>query len=125
MNRVFILLLPVVVSITVGCPIPSRYSVTLRNDTAVILDDVRVVWAEYTVTAGLVSPGTGKTEAFPDARFPQTATVEWRTPEGQLQSFSVDVKSSVGSRSRWVNVELVFIIRDIEVVEVVIEKGLA
>ena len=125
MKRVSILLLPVVVSFTVGCALPSRYCVTLQNETTVGLDGVRVIWDEYTVTAGIVTPGTGKTEAFPDARFPQTATVEWRTPEGQLRSLIVDVSSSVGRLSRWANVELVFIIRDFDVVEVIIEKGLA
>ncbi len=119
MNRVPVLLLPVVIAITAGCPLPSRYSVTPRNDTAVRLTDVRVVWTEYTVTAGIVVPGTGKTEAFPNARFPLVATVEWRTPEGRFHSFKVDVASSVGSRSRWANVDLVFIIRDIDLVEVV------
>ncbi len=108
-----------------NCSLPSKYSVTLQNETSVRLTDVRVTWNEYIVTAGNVSPRTGKTEAFPDAPFPTQVLVVWRTPEGDLHEVIVDVAAHLGKRSRWANVELIFSISEDEIVKVTLEKGLA
>jgi hypothetical protein len=107
-----------------SCGLPSRYSVTLENETAVRLDDVQVTWTEYVVSAGIVSPGTGKIEAFPDASFPERAVVQWRSPDGFLHEVEVDVAAAVGRKSRWANVELVFSIGDTETVVVRLDPGL-
>ncbi len=107
-----------------SCGLPSRYSVTLENETAVRLDDVQVAWEGYVVSAGIVSAGTGKTEAFPDASFPERAVVQWRAPNGCLHEVEVDVTEVVGRKSRWANVELVFSIGDTRTVEVRLDPGL-
>ncbi len=108
-----------------GCSLPSRYSVTLRNDTNARLTDVQVAWGDYDFRAGIVSDGTGKTEAFPDAPFPESAVVYWRSPDGILHKVQVDVDAVVGRQNRWKNVELVFSISDSGDVGVSLKPGLA
>ena len=99
------------VMVVAGCRY-SRYSVVLQNETATMLDDVKVVWDGYVSTAGLVSPGTGKMEAFPDAPFPREAHVSWVTPDGVLHEVDIDVNSVGGCLSRRLALNLVFSIQE-------------
>lgn len=108
-----------------GCGLPSRYSVTIQNETTARLDDVQVSWDEYVVSAGIVLVGMEKSEEFPNAPFPKRAVVEWRAPNGRMHEFEVDVAAAVGRRSRWANVDLVLSISDEGTVEVSLKEGLA
>lgn len=108
-----------------ACGIPSKYTVTVANKTADEITEVRVKWNDYVFSAGILPPSIDKSEAFPDAEFPQKAEVEWRTQDGIVHRVQVDVKQAIGRQSRWINTEILFSILDNETVHVSSRRGLA
>lgn len=123
--RLFFVVAITFLAMTPGCGAHSRYSVTLVNETSVELTDARVTWNGYIFSAGILPPGIEKSEAFPDIGFPEVAEIAWRTQDGGYHRVRLDVERAIGKQSRWNNIEVLFSIRDNEIVHVSSKPGLA
>ncbi len=106
----------------IGCNY-SRYSVVIHNDTEGELSGVEISWGRHSSKPNYISPGSSKRHAFPNASFPERATVKWRTPDGVLHEQRIEVRTKVGWHNRLSSSDLVFTIQEEGSVEVRFEDS--
>lgn len=80
--------------LTGGCGVED-YNVVIRNVGARPIDDAAVVYGDFRSIGGIIIPGSGKGHGHPEHPIPATATVEWRTEDGQMHRQDVEVKKLV------------------------------
>ena len=84
---------------TGGCG-TEHYNVVIRNIGSKRVDDAQVIYGEFRSAGGFLSPGIGSTHVSPNHPIPATATVEWRTEDGEMHRQEVEVKKQVPKRFR-------------------------
>jgi len=71
------------------------YNVVIKNVGKRTIDDAHVVYGEFRSIGGIIIPRSEKGHGNPDYPIPETATVEWRTDDGQMHHTEVEVKRLV------------------------------
>ncbi len=71
------------------------YNVIVRNGGTRRVTNVQVAYGEFRSIGGTLSPGIWKLHGNPGHPIPETATVEWRTEDGQMHRKDVEVKSLI------------------------------
>jgi hypothetical protein len=77
-----------------GCGVED-YNVIVKNVGNRTIDDAHVVYGEFRSIGGIIIPRSEKGHGHPQYPIPTTATVEWRTEDGQMHRKEVEVKSLV------------------------------
>jgi hypothetical protein len=77
-----------------GCGVED-YNVVIKNVGSRGIDRAHVLYGEFRSIGGVLSPGILKSHGHPDHPIPSTATVEWRTEDGQMHRQDVEVKKLV------------------------------
>ncbi len=92
--------LPIMLSVGLlvgGCRVED-YNVVIKNVGTRRVDNAQVVYGEFRSVGGILSPGIWKLHGHPEYPIPSTATVEWRTADGQMHHVDVEVKKLVPKR---------------------------
>lgn len=79
---------------TGGCGVED-YNVVMKNVGTRTVNDASVVYGDFHSIGGVIIPGSRKGHGNPDLPIPATATVEWRTEDGQMHRQEVEVRKQV------------------------------
>ena len=80
--------------VTGGCGVED-YNIVIKNVGTKRVDNAQVVYGEFRSIGGVLSPGIWKLHGNPDHPIPATATVEWRTEDGQIHRKEVEVRKLI------------------------------
>ena len=77
-----------------GCRVED-YNVVIKNVGKSTIDDAHVIYGEFRSVGGILPSNIWSKHMHPDAPIPSTATVEWRTEDGQMHRQDVEVKKLI------------------------------
>jgi hypothetical protein len=77
-----------------GCR-AEEYNVVIKNVGTSRVDNARVLYGNFQSIGGVIISGSQKGHGNPEYPIPATATVEWRTEDGQMHRRDVEVKKLV------------------------------
>jgi len=77
-----------------GCGVED-YNVVIKNVGLRKVDKAHVVYGDFRSVGGTLLPDIDSMHMKPDHHIPATATVEWRTDDGEMHSQEVEVKKLV------------------------------
>jgi hypothetical protein len=90
-------LLPVVLLVallTGGCGVED-YNIVVKNVGKQKVDKAHVVYGDFHSVGGVLPPGIYVGHGNPEYPIPTTATVEWRTEDGQMHRQEVEVRKLI------------------------------
>lgn len=79
---------------TGGCGV-EHYNVVIKNVGRRTIDKAHVIYGDFRSAGGILPPAIDSMHMQPDQPIPTTATVEWRTEDGQMHRQEVEVKKQV------------------------------
>lgn len=94
MQRVLLPVMLLTALLTGGCGVED-YNVVIKNVGTRRVDKAQVIYGQFRSAGGVLSPGIWKLHGNPDYPIPSTATVEWRTEDGEMHRQDVEVKRLV------------------------------
>ena len=80
--------------LTGGCGMED-YNVVINNVGKRTISDACVAYGEFRSVGGVIASAARVTQLTPEYAIPATATVEWRTEDGQMHRKEVEVKKLV------------------------------
>jgi len=90
------------------------YNVVIRNAGNIGFDNSYVMFNDYTLSAGWVSPGYGKTNINPEIPIPEKAIVVWERKNGASFKKEVELKKNLPPFSEGKEYNIIFQINDDE-----------